>query len=357
MTNIEKEIEKARRKPLAGEKLKELLLKLRKNATGTLTFGKLVNVVDAINWGIAGVLGWVPIHYEAHGDKKAMPVLVPVGRFSNEVQFESARQNLVDASVDSLPDSPNQAGERAIMNVSNVLGKEPHYRHFTHDEWRGAEGVIVETDGGEVSEPILPGRYDVENRMPSALPPNRLVHDIWKWMMQNGVEEAIAEALGMGVHVPAAERTRENTGTCPACWGNYKLDGGRLVMHGYKRPGFGYIHGSCFGVSYQPAETSKEGLVDVLERLLTPDLEECQDTIDNIEAGKVTQLEGRRGEIVKVGEPSFDHLLEQLLRHLEQKVKYLEREIGLYQTAISAWKQRPLPQEGQAQRTMKFFLS
>ena len=355
-TNVQKEIEKARRKPLSAEKLKELLLKLRKNATGTLTFGKLVNVVDAIAWGMEGVLGWVPIHYEAHGDKKAMPVLVPRERFSSDAQFEGARQDLEGASVATLPDSPSAAGERAIMNVSGVRqSDDARYRYFTHDEWKGSEGVVVETSGGDVSPPILHSRYDVTSRATSSLVPNMLVHDVWAWMMKNGVDEAVASALDMEVHVPASERTRENTGTCPACWGNYKLEGGKLVMHGYRRPGYGFIQGRCFAVGYGPVETSDVGLVD-FKAELEDSLELTKQELGAAISGDVKQIAGRRGEVITRGQPAFDRLLEDLIRNLKRQVELIGGEVENYDKLIAAWKPRPMPKEGEPQRGMGYFL-
>lgn len=54
-------------------------------------------------------------------------------------------------------------------------------------------------------------------------------------------------------------------GTCPACFGGFKLRSRRgaehplLVLHGYERPGWGYVNGRCFGVEYPPFELSPEG--------------------------------------------------------------------------------------------------
>lgn len=45
-------------------------------------------------------------------------------------------------------------------------------------------------------------------------------------------------------------------GTCAFCWQNVRCPDGKLAHHGYKRPGFGYIHGSCQGTSEEPWEVS-----------------------------------------------------------------------------------------------------
>jgi len=64
-------------------------------------------------------------------------------------------------------------------------------------------------------------------------------------------------------------------GTCPCCFGTFKLllKGSRngsdktmpgMVLHGYKRPGTGYAEGECHGVGWPPYELSKEGTENYL---------------------------------------------------------------------------------------------
>lgn len=47
-------------------------------------------------------------------------------------------------------------------------------------------------------------------------------------------------------------------GTCPVCNGRQKVIGGKLVHHGYQRPGHGHIKGDCFSVGRVPHEVSSE---------------------------------------------------------------------------------------------------
>lgn len=54
------------------------------------------------------------------------------------------------------------------------------------------------------------------------------------------------------------ERTIDNTGTCSCCGQNVKLDGGRIVAHGYTIR-YGYQSGSCAGVGFAPIEVSADG--------------------------------------------------------------------------------------------------
>jgi hypothetical protein len=44
-------------------------------------------------------------------------------------------------------------------------------------------------------------------------------------------------------------------GWCPVCQRDIKVRSGKLVHHGYERPGKGYIVGDCPGVGYEPYET------------------------------------------------------------------------------------------------------
>lgn len=63
------------------------------------------------------------------------------------------------------------------------------------------------------------------------------------------------------------ERTLENTGTCPCCGKNVKMNGGRLVDHGFTLK-FGWRNGMCFGVNEQPWEVSPEGKVKYIDALV-----------------------------------------------------------------------------------------
>lgn len=49
-------------------------------------------------------------------------------------------------------------------------------------------------------------------------------------------------------------------GTCGICHNIQKLKNKELVLHGYTRPGYGWIQGSCFGVGYKAWELSPEAV-------------------------------------------------------------------------------------------------
>jgi len=66
---------------------------------------------------------------------------------------------------------------------------------------------------------------------------------------------------------------------CQICCREQALDkSGRMVNHGYKRPGYGFIIGNCFGVGYEPYPK-------------TDALEAWKKELDRIEADKKAKLE------------------------------------------------------------------
>jgi hypothetical protein len=67
-------------------------------------------------------------------------------------------------------------------------------------------------------------------------------------------------------------RTLENTGTCPICGKNHKLDGaGKLVNHGYTVQ-YHQHNGWCFGVSKLPWEVSPQGAINYINCLRSAEL-------------------------------------------------------------------------------------
>lgn len=68
-----------------------------------------------------------------------------------------------------------------------------------------------------------------------------------------------AKILGI---IPAAKpASKHRTGTCQCCFNSQKVNqagGLRISLHGYKRPGKGYITGRCRGEYEVPFEVSCE---------------------------------------------------------------------------------------------------
>jgi len=59
---------------------------------------------------------------------------------------------------------------------------------------------------------------------------------------------------------PAPLNPDKDVKTCPCCFRAIAVRGGKMVHHGYERPGNGQQTGSCWGIRYAPLEVSTEGL-------------------------------------------------------------------------------------------------
>lgn len=60
--------------------------------------------------------------------------------------------------------------------------------------------------------------------------------------------------------------TEDFIGTCQACFGEFKVNEktGKVVLHGYTRPGYGYIIGNCQGHDHAPFEHDFAVTVEVI---------------------------------------------------------------------------------------------
>jgi len=89
-------------------------------------------------------------------------------------------------------------------------------------------------------------------------------------------------------------------GTCQFCGGVQAIEDGKIVLHGYERPGDGYAHGRCAGVRYEPAEISIDAakiFVSTLRDQATADEQELEALTGEMRTG---------GELDYSGYPKVD---------------------------------------------------
>ena len=164
-----------------------------------------------------------------------------------------------------------------------------------------------------------------------------------------------AEALGMDEfvvpeeHRQAGERSLENTGSCGVCFANVKLREGKLVLHGYERPGDGQIAGRCIGTGLLPYEVSTDGLEAKLDwmREELPGVVERIRRLENDEVGdfdfdRITKDGHERVEIRR-GHPQFEMARQRELGEKRTRRKRLEATIAVYEGLVAGWRPRPLP--------------
>jgi hypothetical protein len=189
--------------------------------------------------------------------------------------------------------------------------------------------------------------------------------DMSRYLNEHGVRGQAAEALGMDVDQEKKDRETAklykrdlvNTGTCGVCLGNYKRESdGTLHHHGYTRPGDGWLHGSCYGVGYQPWELSKLAVVGYVRDVLEPALQSRELKLrplleDRVEMfrDKVYVWQGRQQVAKSVGvfrdnKYDFNRLRQQAIAALEGEIKMIKEDIKRCETQISRWKPDELPE-------------
>lgn len=114
-------------------------------------------------------------------------------------------------------------------------------------------------------------------------------------------------------------RTLENTGTCPICGKNFKLDGsGKIISHGYVVQWHQH-NGSCFGVGKLPWELSPQGAIDYVKQCCLPQKHGIEDSL----------------KILAWSPKSLDRITSEL--------RSVIREITCFENRIAKWEKKELP--------------
>lgn len=129
-------------------------------------------------------------------------------------------------------------------------------------------------------------------------------------------------------------------GTCSVCFGQFKVEpkSGKMVDHGYKRPGHGEQVGQCPGVGFEPYEVSSKGTQAYLAVLQSRVVDEKKYLV-KLQAGEVKTFYVYKGpvEVVKEGEPRYPLVLRQRIRDCEWSIKDLTNQVHLYSEKVSTW--------------------
>jgi hypothetical protein len=80
---------------------------------------------------------------------------------------------------------------------------------------------------------------------------------------QADLEKQVCTKLGLAKFVHSWERPREPQGdqllrVCAICRAEQVTHGGKMALHGYRRPGWGRIEGECFSVAFDAYKLSHE---------------------------------------------------------------------------------------------------
>ena len=132
-------------------------------------------------------------------------------------------------------------------------------------------------------------------------------------------------------------------GECQICQRRHILDSrGNLVLHGYQRPGHGYIVGDCFGVGYPPWEVSSDRLAEWIELLKKRSKQANEDAV---KASKLTNITINRGSdrnprmvTLTKGEAGFEAEIEKRVRNLKQQAQWMADDAKRETQRLKTWK-------------------
>lgn len=164
---------------------------------------------------------------------------------------------------------------------------------------------------------------------------------------------------------PKAKKGSDNPGgTCQVCFAVQRVMGGKTeALHGYNRPGNGYITGRCPGSQHLPFEKDCTLTKAHLARLETI-LVEKKAYLGELQAGKVMSVmvpvemkdrtrkpftinkgDERRYDVPGVrfnALPSFDEVLRREVAQVEGSIRYLELDIASLKKALAGWSVKEL---------------
>ncbi len=340
---------------MTEQKMLDILAKIRKG-TGysNLSLSQVTQIFNFLpGWSIEPFIGLVQMHGYGGADADKRALLAERDEGAARGQYEHMKKH----EVASLPSHPAELQDyyMDIEPFRDWFAGEggPHYWGTNYRHWRGAKGMKVTSPSGAQFE-VLPSRFD------KVWEPAKYFYTdkIWPWLVKHTSFKAdVNQALGTEPHMPAQTRTRESTGTCPACWRNIKIKEGTgqhptLVLHGYRRPGTGATHGQCPCIYMPPYEVSVVGAQHML-KLCEQGLKDREDYLSRLQRGEIKQLPGSFGQRMMTPETEGVHwpyIVKQEVESAEREVRYSKARVKFYLHAVSAWKLRPLPKEGQPEK-------
>ena len=357
MNKIEKATAKAAGLP--ADAIKTILLKIRKGADATVTLAQTLHIIELIggNWEME--IGLVPMQGVDHKTGRPFTSEIHTARADGDDWINDTQAAYKSREISELP-SHAQAGDRFITDVSQVGKNAYDWLMFTFVEWSAVYGVRINMPGGQ-SALFLPDGSDIR-RAPSdayievtSTKPyeHGVLYGIKRWLKdETDYKARVCQLLDMEEHIPAAQRTRDNTGCCPVCFREMKLEPGTTVMvlHGFKRPYHaGYLVGNCYGVGRPAYEISSEGVTAYINNVLLIELSRLEMDIADVESNSLDAYPNTwqyRGKPITRGQEGFEKARERYHDQLLREHEYATKNIDLYKTFVAEWKPRELPREG-----------
>lgn len=332
-------------------KMEALLQKIRKGATASLNWSQLGEVFQVLTpgWKLEKTTGFIKLHGRLDNDGPAMR-WVP----NDDVGLKKHRK-YKDAFVSSLPGTA-KPGKLYVTELSELKPARhggDNELEFTFKGYWGNDAWRIVTPAGQEML-VMPDKHDIGDGSVNPKSYKTVKHgkinlyEVIPWLKKETTFIADVNAkLGMDAH-EVVVRTRDGTGTCPACFQNVKVTNGRdIVLHGYKRPGHGSVEGNCFGYKFPAFELSDKGSKAFLDEKLEPSLKDSEDFLKRLKGGKVKELMGSSGKVISEGAPEWERTLQSRVDSTQNEVDYLETMVKAFKELVAKWKEHPLPKEGE----------
>lgn len=180
-----------------------------------------------------------------------------------------------------------------------------------------------------------------------------------QWLTKNHFQDQVLDALQMESYEAETERKRQERderarvgkATCPCCFGPFMLvprakKGDRsmpgMVLHGYRRPGVGYLQGECFGNGWPPFELSSDGSRAYLVHLRAA-LEDLKESLGRLERDEQDTLfiglnAYKRDETAP---DKWAGYLKTSIGQRKSEINEVTRVIGVVQKNLNSWEPHP----------------
>lgn len=349
-------------RPMKEEKMLALLGKLRKmKAKSSLQGKEMLQIFDYLG-------GWKVEEGKAFENPRKKYLYLG-DKLVHEVQGDIERvqgewDKVKKGEVDKLPNADSMSvGKSVYLDVTDIRpinGK----MGFSYTEMKVYSTVVI-TSPDHKSFSLLDKTLD---QFPSEYMGGSHT-PVLKWLATTTFYDQLNSKLGTVSIEEERELakkkipTRDNTGTCGCCFGNFKLTKkarhGKdknlpgMVLHGYERPGHGFINGNCLGQDWPPFELSKE----ITELTLDTREDQLKKTEQTVRLWKsnppdviheVSYVTKKIEAIRKEDLSEYDwarKVKEQVQRH-ENTAGMLDRDIQFLKLQLRGWEVRPLPGTG-----------
>jgi len=331
------------------EKMQALLLKLRKG-TGDLSVKQIIAALEHLGgWKIEEVVGLLedPHYHKGH-------IFLDRNEAFVRQKWTEAKRDEVSA----LPTHPQlrQVYYTDVSEVAQPHGWGPDVWAFDAHVYRGVPTLRFTSPEGDVFDFMQKPMEDLYKMR---------TWDLRKWLQgKTKLVEQVSRALAMPTpnqeKAERAPRTRENTGSCPCCFGNYKLKATnqlpKMVLHGFLRPGWGSIQGRCYGVDFPPFELSPEGTQHLHKTLLSrlDNLRDHYAKLKNDEIKSFLEVGGTKTKpTVKTITPETEGArwparIEREIKNTAQSIESVKQDAHRLERLITNWKPQPLPEPGKS---------